>query len=148
MEHRCADRMTVDIPVLLYKYNHPTALGRVKNATRFGFFIECESHLFETLQPILIEIHPLDYGEEVIRLHALIIHTSAQGLGVELELVHSRESLNLQSLLKRYQRMMSAQDLASTEVVIEEDVSELLLSNLSISQQQSRLAIPQHRQHQ
>lgn len=106
MEHRYAERFNVDIPVLLYQYNHPTALGRIKNATQFGFYIECKSNLFETLKPIQVEIHPLDYGEDIVRLHALIIHTQSRGLGVELETLHAREALNLKNLLRRYRELM------------------------------------------
>lgn len=126
MEHRCSERFNVDIPVLLYQYGNPTAIGRVKNATRFGFLVECDTRPFEAMQPLLIEIHPLDYGEEIMRLHALIIHKKMNSLGVELELLHPRFSQNLRSLLKRYEEM-TAPALVKRPASFEEDSQEELM---------------------
>lgn len=128
MEHRYTERFNFDIPVLLYQYNHPTALGRIRNATQYGFYIECDSGLFETLQPILVEIHPLDYGEQVVRIHALIIHTQSRGLGVELEALNTRDTLNLKHLLKRFRALMapavpkrSKAEVATEELMFEDE---------------------------
>jgi len=38
MEHRCTERTVSELKILIYKHNHPIAIGRIRNGSRSGVF--------------------------------------------------------------------------------------------------------------
>ena len=56
MEHRCSERVTTDFKVLIYKMGIPVAIGRLKNGSKLGFFVETDFADINVLQPLDIEV--------------------------------------------------------------------------------------------
>jgi len=88
MEHRCTERYTGDLTLLIYKHNVPIAVGRVKNGSRIGVFIETEFADIECEQQLTFEVI-LDKSNATkwqrIEMKALVIHKTNRGFGAEVD---------------------------------------------------------------
>lgn len=88
MEHRCTERITSELKILIYKHNYPIAIGRVKNGSRSGIFVEtdfvdvdCEHHLkFE----VLVSRNNTAKLQR-IEMKAIVIHKTGKGFGAEVD---------------------------------------------------------------
>jgi len=87
MEHRCSARYTADIKILIYRYEVPVAIGRIKNGTRHGLFIESDLVDVKPLQQLGIEILVYRNSQKLqrYRFDSIVIHTTDHGFGVELD---------------------------------------------------------------
>ena len=56
MEHRYSKRVALDIQTLIYKSGLPVAIGRVRNMSRHGMFLACETSHIALHQPLEIEL--------------------------------------------------------------------------------------------
>lgn len=87
MEHRCSARYTADIKILIYRYDVPVAIGRIKDGTRYGLFVESDLVGVTPLQHLGIEILAYRSAKKLqrYRFPSIVIHTSDHGFGVELD---------------------------------------------------------------
>lgn len=88
MEHRCAERTTSELKLLIYKHNHPIAIGRVRNGSHSGVFVEtdfmdidCEHQL--TLEVLLNKNNATKLQR--IEMKAIVIHKTSKGFGAEVD---------------------------------------------------------------
>ncbi|MFO1387679.1 hypothetical protein [Cellvibrio sp.] len=87
MEHRCTERITGDLKVLIHRYNQPIAIGRIKNGSRLGVFVETEFADIGCEQQLRLEIVAnRQYRQPLITMNALVIHKTEKGFGAELDL--------------------------------------------------------------
>lgn len=87
MEHRCSARHTTDIKILIYRYDIPVAIGRIKNGTRHGLFIESDLVDVRPLQQLGIEVLVYRSSQKLqrYRFDSIVIHATEHGFGVELD---------------------------------------------------------------
>lgn len=102
MEHRCSARYDADIKILIYKYEVPVAIGRIKNGTRHGLFIESDILDVKPLQQLGIEILVQRSAQKVqrYRFDSIIIHTTEHGFGVELDSLSEEAGNQLIDMLR------------------------------------------------
>lgn len=87
MEHRCSDRYTADIKILIYRYGIPVAIGRIKNGNRYGLFIESDLADVYPLQQLGIEVLVYRTTQKLQRyqFESIVAHTNGRGFGVEID---------------------------------------------------------------
>ncbi len=87
MEHRCSARHPADIKILIFQYDIPVAIGRIKNGTRHGLFIESDLANVKQLQQLGIEILVQRSPQKLqrYRFDSIVMHTTEHGFGVELD---------------------------------------------------------------
>jgi putative N-acetylmannosamine-6-phosphate epimerase len=102
MEHRCSDRYTADIKILIHKYQLPVAIGRIKNGSRYGLFIESDMVDVQPLQQLGIEIlaYPSAQKLQRYKFDSIVIHTTEHGFGIELDALDDEEEGQLLRLLR------------------------------------------------
>ena len=87
MEHRCTPRLNVDIKILISKFNIPIAIGRIRNATPSGVFVETEFADIGCEQQLKFEIvvsKNTNHKCAPLEMQALVIHKTELGFGAEL----------------------------------------------------------------
>lgn len=100
MEHRCSSRIETDFHILICQYNKPIAIGRVKNGTSFGLFIETDWNV-RPMQQISLEIAPRQSQTlQKNKLEAIVVHKVSQGFGVELETLTYAQAQELHKFLE------------------------------------------------
>lgn len=102
MEHRCSERVTTDFKVLIYKMGVPVAIGRLKNGSKLGFFVETDFADINVLQPLDIEVllQQGPHNLERYRYTARVIRKAETGLGLELEYMSPEAAQALDDLLR------------------------------------------------
>lgn len=88
MEHRCTERYSSDLNVLILKHKLPVATGRVKNGGRIGVFIETDFADIECEHQLTLEfLLEADTSCKIqqIDMRAIVIHKARNGFGAELE---------------------------------------------------------------
>lgn len=102
MEHRCSARYTADIKILIYRYDIPVAIGRIKNGTRYGLYIESDLADVKPLQQLGIEILVYRSAQKLqrYRFDSIVIHTTDHGFGVELDTLGEDAGNQLTEMLR------------------------------------------------
>lgn len=102
MEHRYSDRVVTDLKVLIYKSGMPVAIGRVKNGSKLGFFVETDFAAINVLQSLDVEILLYRNPHKILRhkYTTRVIRKAATGLGLELESVSAELDRVLGDLLR------------------------------------------------
>lgn len=86
MEHRHHQRVPVDIRTFIYRRGLPIATGRMRNASRRGFFIETDYGELQAHQRVLCELHAAGRaGGEPRRVSVCVVRCSPEGAAVELD---------------------------------------------------------------
>lgn len=103
MEHRCSARSSADIKILIYRYEVPVAIGRIKNGTRHGLFIESDLSDVRPLQQLGIEILVYRSSQKLqrYRFDSIVIHTTEHGFGVELDALTEEAGNQLIEMLQK-----------------------------------------------
>lgn len=101
MEHRCSERVATDQKVLIYKMGIPLAIGRLKNSSKLGFFVETDFADINILQPLDVEVLLYRGPQHLDRFKftTRVIRKSDTGLGVELEYMSNESAQALDNLL-------------------------------------------------
>lgn len=88
MEHRCEQRIPMDLTAQMYKHGAQVACGRIKNGGNHGLFLETGYRDIRELQHLDLEI-VLDEGFERKRyeLKTVVVRKNYFGLGLELEVL-------------------------------------------------------------
>lgn len=87
MEHRFNQRIIADVKILIYKYCIPMAVGRIKNGTPYGLYIESDFMDVGAFQVLGLEIlfySPLHVLQR-FKFNSIVTHTTDTGFGVELD---------------------------------------------------------------
>lgn len=94
MEHRCTNRYVSDLNIKIYQHKLPVALGRIKNASLAGVFVETEFANIDCEHQISLEIchNRSRAASKPIKIQALIIHKRNNGFGAELDIVDSEQA--------------------------------------------------------
>jgi len=102
MEHRCSARYTGDIKILIYRYDIPVAIGRIKNGTRYGLYIESDLADVKPLHQLVIEILVYRSAQKLqrYRFDSIVIHTNNHGFGVELDALGEEAASQLTEMLR------------------------------------------------
>lgn len=102
MEHRCSERRSANIKILIYKYGIPVAIGRIKNGTRHGLFIESDLADVAPLQQLGIEMLVSGTASKLQRykFESIVIHKAEHGFGVELDALTDEAGAHLCELLQ------------------------------------------------
>lgn len=92
MEHRYSQRTRSDAKLFIYERGTPVAIGRCKNLSRYGLFIETD-HCVYANQPIEIEIiRGRDRKKfKYERIKCYVVHIDSNGFGVEID----EENINI-----------------------------------------------------
>lgn len=89
MEHRCTQRYSGDLQILIYKHNMPIAIGRIKNGSRVGGFIETDFADIDCEHQLRLEVlanKHLGSKQQSLRMEAIVIYKTSRGFGVELDM--------------------------------------------------------------
>ena len=87
MEHRCTDRYSSDLKILIHKHGLPTAIGRIRNGGRSGVFVETDFADIDCEHQVTLELMVnRNTGKQSIQLKAIVIHKAAGGFGAELDI--------------------------------------------------------------
>lgn len=87
MEHRFNQRIAADVKILIYKYCIPMAVGRIKNGTPYGLYIESDFMDVGAFQLLGLEIlfySPVNILQR-FKFNSIVTHTTDDGFGVELD---------------------------------------------------------------
>ena len=121
MEHRCSPRIETDFHVLICQYNKPVAIGRIKDATTFGFYIESD-WAARPLQQITLEVVNKQMQKlQNNKLEAIVTHKNQHGFGVELELLGDEQIHELHKIL--ITRSLDTQHIPDSEALIPQVVN-------------------------
>lgn len=91
MEHRCTNRYDSDLNIQIYQDKTPVALGRIKNASIAGVFVETEFTDIDCEHQVSLEIlHGRNsaYKSKRIKIPALVTHKLSNGFGAELDIAN------------------------------------------------------------
>lgn len=96
MEHRYNQRTSSDAKIFIYERSTPVAIGRCKNLSRYGMFVETD-HAVYLHQPLEVEIIRGRNRSEskTQRMKCYVVHMCDNGFGVEMR----EEELNLFSAI-------------------------------------------------
>jgi hypothetical protein len=103
MEHRCTERYSSDLKILIYKHNLPVAIGRVKNGSKIGVFIETDFSDFgceHQLSLMVLASKSSSFKVQHIEMKALVIHKSDKGFGAALDFVDDAHANLFVDMLK------------------------------------------------
>lgn len=86
MEHRYSQRIRSETKLFIYERGAPVAIGRCRNLSRYGLFIETD-HCVYPNQPIEIEIiRGRDRKKfKYERIKCYVVHIHSNGFGVEID---------------------------------------------------------------
>jgi hypothetical protein len=88
MEHRCTERSPSELKILIYKHNHPIAIGRIKNGSQYGVYVETDFVDIDCEHQVRLEVllnkNPVTKLQR-IEMHAIIIHKDDKGFGAEVD---------------------------------------------------------------
>lgn len=98
MEHRCEQRLGLDLNAQVYRGGEPVAVGRIRNAGKHGMFIETDYQQVRKWQKLDIEVtlegvsskKKLNY-----QLTTTVVRKNRDGIGLEVEPESKSESRQL-----------------------------------------------------
>ena len=113
MEHRCSDRHPTDIKILIYRYGVPVAIGRIKNGSRYGLYIESDLSDVHVLQQLDVEILVYRSQKKLQRykFESIVVHTNSRGFGVEIDAVNEEACSQLMEMIQAQPRTPKAAEL-------------------------------------
>ena len=102
MEHRCTHRYSCDLKVLIHQHNQPVAIGRIRNGSHMGIFVETDFATVGCEQQLKIEILQ---GRHTIKLplleiNALVIYKAENGFGAAIDIATPELSALFSDLLR------------------------------------------------
>ncbi len=87
MEHRLTERTTSELKILIYKHNHPVAIGRIRNGSHSGVFVETDFSDIDCEHQLTLEVLTKSTVTKLqrIEMQALVIYKTARGFGAEVD---------------------------------------------------------------
>ena len=110
MEHRCTERIPSELKILIYKHNHPVAIGRIKNGNQYGIFVETDFVDLDCEHQVRLEVllnkNPVTKLQR-IEMQAIVIHKDAKGFGAEVDFDKVSDVIAFLDILKYPQSSLS-----------------------------------------
>jgi hypothetical protein len=100
MEHRYATRVPLRINVLIYQQGLPVQVGRTRDLSSEGAFLETAQFQGRLPDCLELEFLPALEGLERFRLKALVVHRNHAGIGIEFAVLDPRTEQGLQACLR------------------------------------------------
>ncbi len=97
MEHRCSVRKPVEFQLLIYKNGLPVQSSFSRNLGLGGVYIKAGTS--EWRKNECLEIEFLGCGKAGMRLPAVVVHQSAQGVGLMFDGISSEQRGALRAML-------------------------------------------------
>lgn len=106
MEHRCSRRVPLNINTLIYKHGVPVAMGRIKNGSSHGLYLETDYQDVRELQKLELEVLLGDRvkGDRRCCIAALVVRRSEMGVGLEMEMLEEHGAKPLREFIEQRQR--------------------------------------------
>ncbi|WP_051235710.1 PilZ domain-containing protein [Marinimicrobium agarilyticum] len=103
MEHRCSRRVPLNINALIYKHGTPVAMGRIKNGSSHGLYVETDYEDVRELQKLELDIllGQRIKGDRRCRISALVVRKSQFGMGLELEVLEDQGARPLRAFIEQ-----------------------------------------------
>lgn len=104
MEHRCTPRVTSDIKILISKHGLPIAIGRIRNGSTMGVFVETEFEDIDCEQLLTLEVvynKSQDKKFLPLEMQALVIHKTQNGFGAEVAFASEEQAIRFGDLISR-----------------------------------------------
>jgi hypothetical protein len=101
MEHRYATRVPLRINVLIYRQGLPVQVGRTRDISAEGAFVETGSFHGQLPDCLDLEFLPGQEGYERFRLKALVVHRNQSGFGLEFAALDDHGEVCLKQCLRR-----------------------------------------------
>ena len=101
MEHRYATRIQMRINVLIYRQGLPVQVGRTRDISNDGAFVETGQLHGQLPDCLELEFLPGQEGVDRFRLKALVVHRRHAGVGIEFAVVDPDAGQGLQDCLRR-----------------------------------------------
>lgn len=99
MEHRCSQRTSANLKLLIYRKTLPVALGKLKNISHSGLFVLTDYADIAVNQTLEIEfLSPSAQHIGSARFRSVVVHKAHNGLGLEID---DREYRGYKALLKQ-----------------------------------------------
>lgn len=99
MEHRHSKRVGTNLRLNLSKRGQEVRAGQVKDASRYGMFVETDPMDFRINQIVEIEYElPAVNGAELHHAFGFVIRKTLRGIGLELEGLDDSEEQSLSDL--------------------------------------------------
>lgn len=105
MEHRCSERWQIAIPVSIHRKEHPVTIGKTRNISLGGMFIETGSADFEQNACLEVELSiRLDHQPRRLHLPAVVAHVSERGIGLMFRSLSPESERVFQNLIYKLRR--------------------------------------------
>lgn len=94
MEHRCTERYCCNLSVIISKQGQVVAVGRIKNGSHLGVFVEADLTDIECGQQLSLKISTQKFNagkSQSLSMRALVIHKTRQGFGAVLDIATQRQ---------------------------------------------------------
>jgi len=98
MEHRCSVRKSIGVQLLLYKHGLPVQSGTCINMGLGGMLVDTGDRQWRKNEYLEVEILG-QAGKAAMRLPAVVVHQTPQGVGVMFDAVTSEQRRTLRAWL-------------------------------------------------
>jgi len=98
MEHRCSVRKSIGFQLLLYKHGLPVQSGTCINMGLGGMLVDTGDRQWRKNEYLEVEILG-QAGNAAMRLPAVVVHQTPQGVGVMFDAVTSEQRRTLRAWL-------------------------------------------------
>lgn len=88
MEHRCEQRLGLDLNARLFQHGEPVAKGRIRNAGKHGMFLETDYQSVRKWQTLDVEVALEGASlkkKQNYRVTTTVVRKNPQGLGLEVD---------------------------------------------------------------
>lgn len=105
MEHRYSHRVSLNINTLIYKRGTPVAMGRIKNGSDQGLYLETDYQGVRELQKLELEVllGRRIKGKQRCQVSALVVRKSPFGYGLQLNMREDSSSEALRNYIEQQQ---------------------------------------------
>lgn len=102
MEHRCEQRLELDLNARIYHQGKSVATGRIRNAGKHGLFLETDYHNVRKWQKLDLEVAlegATPKKKQNYCLTATVVRRNRQGFGLEVEPESKSEARQLLDII-------------------------------------------------
>jgi hypothetical protein len=99
IEHRWSGRLNIDHRALLVSDRNQIAVGKIRNISLYGMYVETTSRLPENACVQVQFVLPGDRQETDRHVSALVVHQHDDGVGLIINSSHHQAAARIRSLL-------------------------------------------------
>lgn len=102
MEHRTHRRIPVKLKLLLYKDGLPVAVGRTRDVSKAGLFVQTDYTDFGPQQSLEVELLSSHWARVGAQRHwAFIAHNAQDGIGLRFDSKHAEDYMAAAGAVER-----------------------------------------------